>query len=62
MNGKKYPREFELINDKEDWERLRVHGGWIVHHSTRYLLNPNKEVVSECSVFVPDIDGEWVLE
>lgn len=62
MNGQKYPRTFEIIDRKEDWERLRVPNGWIVHHSTRYILNATHEVVSECSVFVPDKDGEWILE
>lgn len=61
MNGAKYPREWELINHKQDWERLKVFGGWLVHHSSRYLIG-DKEEVSECAVFVPDPEHNWNLE
>lgn len=62
MNGAKYPRKWELINPKEDWERLRVPRGWIVHHSSRYLSGNNIDRISECAIFIPDENHEWILE
>lgn len=62
MNGTKYPRSWELINSRQDWERLKVPGGWIVHHSTRIAFGDKKEVNSECVVFVSDPNYDWNLE
>ena len=62
MNGRKYSREFELISKKGNWERLRVPGGWQVHHVTKYLIGDKIAFVSECSNFIPDPDGSWIFE
>ena len=59
-NGKHYPRTFEVIS--ENFERLRVHGGWIVHHSTEVISGSETTVHSECMVFVPDENDDWMLE
>lgn len=61
MNGHKYPRAWEFIKNNEDWKRLKVPGGWLVHHTETHLVG-NYVAVSECCTFFPDPDGDWVLE
>lgn len=60
MNGLKYPRDWEPVN--QNTQRLKVPGGWIVHTSARMITADKFFVNSEALVYVSDKDGHWVLE
>jgi hypothetical protein len=60
MNGHHYPRKWEIIT--ENFERLKVPGGWIVHNSTTIIIRDKDIRASECMIFVNDKDYEWSLE
>lgn len=60
MNGAKYPREWEQINDNT--ERLRLHGGWALHTYRHQIVMDKFFVNSEALEFIPDPKGLWVLE
>lgn len=60
MNGLKYPRDWEPVN--QNTQRLRVPGGWMVHTSERLITADKIHVNSEALAFLADKDGHWALE
>lgn len=60
MNGLKYPREWEPINQNS--RRMRVPGGWVLHTFKVTLVGGTVPSNSEAMVFVADKEGHWILE
>lgn len=60
MNGKKYPREWESINNTTD--RLRVPDGWLVYRYTTTIIGGKDIKASACMEHFSDEAMNWLLE
>jgi len=60
MNGTKYPRGWENIN--QNLQRIRIPNAWIVRSTTTLIIGGKEVYASEHMIKISDPNHEWVLD
>lgn len=60
MNDDVYKAKWEFV--VENLQRMKVPGGWLVHHGTHIIHLDRDVAASECMIFLPDPSYTWTLE